>query len=184
MSMLHRQQKQSTELVDIWSEVLGIPTGKIGIHDNFFALGGHSLLAIQVISRLNRLNAVNASIKVLFECPTIAQLGLRDRSPKPEGYEHKNSPVTPISREPPLLSSFAQRRLWFLNQYAGGEDVTYNMPLALRLRGDLDTAALARALEYAGREARESSRTHFRQLAGSNGAGAGHLRRRQTLTCQ
>ena len=148
-------------LVDIWSEVLGIPTGKIGIHDNFFALGGHSLLAIQVISRLNRLNAVNASIKVLFECPTIAQLGLRIKSLNQRGRVQE-LPVTHISREPPLLSSFAQRRLWFLNQYAGGEDVTYNMSLALCLRGNLDTAALTRALNTLV-ERHESLRTHFQQ---------------------
>ena len=71
--------------------------------------------------------------------------------------------ITKLDQRDRIELSFAQRRLWFLNQYAGGEDVTYNIPLALRLRGDLDTAALARALNTLV-ERHESLRTYFQQL--------------------
>ena len=71
--------------------------------------------------------------------------------------------ITKLVQRDRIELSFAQRRLWFLSQYAGGQDVTYNMPLALRLKGNLDTAALARALNTLV-ERHESLRTHFQQL--------------------
>jgi amino acid adenylation domain-containing protein/non-ribosomal peptide synthase protein (TIGR01720 family) len=60
-------------LVSIWQEVLGIDQ-KIGVEDNFFQLGGHSLMATRVISRINEMYRCQLPLRVLFECPTIAEL--------------------------------------------------------------------------------------------------------------
>ncbi|MGW5876140.1 non-ribosomal peptide synthetase [Nocardiopsis terrae] len=53
--------------------------------------------------------------------------------------------ITPVARDRDLPTSFTQQRLWFLDQWAPGRSV-YNSPIALRLRGELDTGALRRAL--------------------------------------
>ncbi|HEV3051764.1 MAG TPA: condensation domain-containing protein, partial [Longimicrobium sp.] len=58
----------------------------------------------------------------------------------------KSAPIVPVERSGPLALSFAQQRLWFLEQL-GELGSTYHIPEQLRLRGALDRAALARTLE-------------------------------------
>ncbi|MBA4376475.1 MAG: non-ribosomal peptide synthetase, partial [Anaerolinea sp.] len=60
-------------LAKIWSELLGVE--KVGANDNFFELGGHSLLAALVISRINKALQVMISLKILYNNPTINELG-------------------------------------------------------------------------------------------------------------
>ncbi|MDR3670144.1 MAG: amino acid adenylation domain-containing protein, partial [Holophaga sp.] len=50
-------------------------------------------------------------------------------------------------RSTPLPLSFAQQRLWFLDQLEGGQSSAYLLPFALRLTGSLDSAALRQALQ-------------------------------------
>ncbi len=52
-----------------------------------------------------------------------------------------SSPLVPVPRDGVLPASFAQQRLWFIDQLEQGS-TQYNMPAALRLRGKLDRAAL------------------------------------------
>jgi len=127
-------------LAGIWSAVLGVE--QVGIHDNFFELGGHSLLATQVISRIRDTFAVELSLRELFESPTIA--GLNDK----RQAVHQQTPlpkIIPVNRSKPLRLSFAQQRLWFLNQLEG-PSATYNIPITLRLEGSLHQKALAQSL--------------------------------------
>jgi amino acid adenylation domain-containing protein/thioester reductase-like protein len=63
-----------------------------------------------------------------------------------EQQEGMLPPIVPIPREGPLPLSYAQQRLWFLNQLEGEQQATYNMPAAVRLAGDLNIAALEQSL--------------------------------------
>ena len=146
-------------LTEIWSEVLGIE--RVGVDDNFFELGGHSMLGTQVISRVRRSFATQVPLKTLFERPTIAELA---ESLEAGGRRQAAPPLVPAPRDSDLPLSFAQQRLWFLDQLEPGT-AAYNMPSAFHLAGDLDIAALAAALEEIARR-HEVLRTAFPTRSG------------------
>ncbi|WP_052519231.1 amino acid adenylation domain-containing protein [Archangium violaceum] len=130
-------------VADIWAPLLKQP--RVGARDDFFELGGHSLLAAQVATRLREALQREFPILMLFEAPTVEALAARLES-LPGGVEEAGVlPLVPVSREgePPL--SFAQQRLWFIEQLEPG-GFTYNVPYAVRLRGRLEVAALERSL--------------------------------------
>src|ERR1051325_1147355 len=124
-------------LVGIWSE--GLKVANIGIHDNFFELGGHSLLATQVISRLHEVLGLNLQVRQIFESPTIAELG-QSLSQLKSGVAV--APILmPAERNGSAPASYAQERLWFVDMLERNSSA-YNVPLAVRLRGELDRGAL------------------------------------------
>ncbi|WP_233444706.1 non-ribosomal peptide synthetase, partial [Streptacidiphilus albus] len=125
----------------IWCEVLGIDS--LGVHDNFFELGGHSLLATRVTSRLRQDLGVDLPVRALFDAPTPALLAAAvGGADAGAGL----GAITPAPRtDGPLPLSFAQQRLWFLDQLAPGS-AEYVIPFGLRVRGPLDTAVLETAL--------------------------------------
>ncbi|HYH79361.1 MAG TPA: amino acid adenylation domain-containing protein, partial [Longimicrobium sp.] len=127
----------------IWREVLGADA--VGTDEDFFALGGHSLMATRVIARVREAFGVELPLRAFFDAPTVAALARAVSSLRGPGAAPATPPVVPVPRDgrPPL--SFAQRRLWFIDQLEPGSAV-YNVPVALRLRGELDAAALAWAL--------------------------------------
>jgi acyl carrier protein len=130
-------------LVGIWSQVLGVP--RVGVHDNFFELGGHSLLATQLASRVREAFGVDIPLSKLFERPTVAQLAELIQQAREEQLGLAAPPIEPVPRDRPLPLSFAQLRLWFLDQLEPG-NLFYNMPMAVRMAGRLDVDALERAL--------------------------------------
>jgi len=127
-------------LASIWSSVLGLQ--KVGIHDNFFELGGHSLLATQIVSRIRHSFSVELPLHHLFESPTIA--GLTEQL-KIVHRDQSLPPITPLKRDEVRPLSFAQQRLWFLDQLEG-ENVIYNLSAALCLEGPLHRTALEQSL--------------------------------------
>jgi amino acid adenylation domain-containing protein len=129
-------------LVGIWSEVLDV--NLVGIRDNFFDLGGHSLRATQIASRMREVFRKEIPIRLLFESPTIEALAAFIESERYSSGNKVPPPLKPIDRNQPLPLSFAQQRLWFLNQL-DPESASYNIPLALRISGELDVAALEQA---------------------------------------
>ena len=126
----------------IWCEILKVDCA--GIHDSFFDLGGHSLLATQVISRVRLIFQVELPLSVLFEKPTIATFAARLEEEVRKGSKSAIPPMRPINRETPLPLSFAQQRLWFLHQLQP-ESAAYNVPIALRLQGEIRLEMLERA---------------------------------------
>jgi len=142
----------------IWREVLGIES--VGVRDDFFLLGGHSLRATQVVSRFRDRLGVDLPLRAVFETPTVEGLAAWV---KPE-----DAPAEPSATEPegtfafPL--SFAQQRLWFVDQMAAGSHA-YNVTGAYHLSGRLDADALERAVnEVVLRH--ESLRTTFTARGG------------------
>ncbi len=143
-------------LVEVWSALLG--TSEIGVTHNFFDLGGHSLLATQVISRIRETFRVDIPLRVMFESPTIERLAQHVETAQTEGRVQA-PPITPVDRGQPLPLSFAQQRLWVVDQLVPGSSA-YNISAALRMQGRLDTGALERTLAEIVRR-HEILRTRF-----------------------
>jgi amino acid adenylation domain-containing protein len=144
-------------LLDTWTELLAVR--QLGINDNFFALGGHSLLATRVISRLRALFQIELSLRTLFEHPTIAKLAGQVEAAMRIQAGLNSPPMRAVSRELAAPLSYAQERLWFLDQLIPGSSM-YILPIAVRLNGELDLAALERVLAEITRR-HESLRTTF-----------------------
>ncbi len=155
-------------LAGIFAELLGV--GQVGIEDDFFELGGHSLLATRLISRVRLLFGVNLELRAVFESRTAASLAARIDAALRQGSAVSALVPTPRQRgsEEPLPLSFAQERLWFLDQLQPGSPA-YNVPRRLDIEGELGGAgrsALATALGEIVRR-HEALRTVFAAAGGS-----------------
>ncbi|MBZ4423385.1 condensation domain-containing protein, partial [Myxococcus sp. RHSTA-1-4] len=143
-------------LAGLWAQVLGVE--QVGADDHFFELGGHSLLATQVISRIRSTFGVELPLRALFEAPVLSSLARRIDTAV-HARTVQAPPLVPVPRTGALPLSFAQQRLWVIDQLEPG-GAAYNIPTALRLRGPLDVAAMERAFT-ALVERHESLRTTF-----------------------
>ena len=141
----------------LFAEVLGLE--RVGAEDSFFDLGGDSLLAMRLIARVRAVLDAEIPIRGLF---TATPAGIARLA---ESGSRVQAALTPVTRPQSVPLSFAQQRMWFLNRLEGAGAV-YNMPLALRLTGDLNVAALEAALgDVADRH--ESLRTVFPESGGT-----------------
>ncbi len=148
-------------LAGIFADVLGVR--EVGAGDDFFALGGHSLLATRLLARVREALGAEVALRDLFEAPTVEAFAMRvEAAREVEGDEP--APPTPGPRGGDAPLSFAQQRLWFLDQLAPGSPL-YNVAFALRADGPLSPAVLAAALAaVAGRH--EALRTVFPEREG------------------
>ncbi len=145
-------------LAGIWAELL--ERESVGRDQDFFMLGGHSLLATRVASRIREQFSRNLSIRMLFEHTTIAELAMILDADKEREQEDLDR-ITPTPDQPAFPLSFAQKRLWVLDQLEGDE-ATYNMASSLALRGPLSSSALFYAMaRIIARH--ETLRTRFHQ---------------------
>ncbi|WP_210748772.1 non-ribosomal peptide synthetase, partial [Actinomadura latina] len=128
-------------LAGIFAEVLEVE--RVGVDDDFFVLGGHSLRATRLIGRVRRAFGVEVPIRAVFDHPTVARLAAHVGVGAGSGVRVRPR-VERVERPGRLPLSFAQSRLWFLYRFEG-PSVTYNLPVVLRLRGELDAKVLAAA---------------------------------------
>src|SRR5689334_16261453 len=149
-------------LAGIWASVLKVE--RVGVTENFFEIGGHSLLATQVVSRIRESFGVDMALRELFEQATIAALAARVDEALQSGTGVLAPPIVKVERSGELPLSFAQQRLWFLDQLEP-ESAFYNIPSAVRLSGALDREALGRSLSEIVRR-HEALRTVFASVEG------------------
>ncbi|MET9503386.1 amino acid adenylation domain-containing protein [Streptomyces sp. NPDC006622] len=148
---------QEQIVCDLFAQVLGLP--RVGVTESFFDLGGHSLTATRLAARLRHTFGVELGLRDLFESSTPAAVAALLGTAGPA-----RPALTRRPRPGALPLSYAQRRLWFLHKMEGPSP-TYNIPMQLRLTGDLDHAALEEALgDLVGRH--ESLRTVFPEVGG------------------
>ncbi|TQN27789.1 non-ribosomal peptide synthase protein (TIGR01720 family)/amino acid adenylation domain-containing protein [Haloactinospora alba] len=149
--------RDATERVvtEVFAEVLG--TDRVGVHDDFFDLGGDSIVALRALSRIAERLGAAPDQRTLFRDRTAAALAAA-------GMGEAGGTITPADRGGRLPLSFAQRRLWFLDRYDTAS-VEYYTGTAHRMRGPLDTGALARALERLALR-HETLRTRFAEVDG------------------
>ena len=131
-------------LAEIWGQVLGVE--RVGPGDDFFALGGHSLLATQMISRIRDLFRVELPLRAAFEAPVVRELAARVTTALQDGAMAPAPPIVPVPRDGSLPLSFAQQRLWFLDQLAPG-NIAFNLAGGIRLEGALDLRTFATAVD-------------------------------------
>nr|WP_225778803.1 non-ribosomal peptide synthetase [Pseudomonas sp. Marseille-Q3773] len=128
------------QLAQIWAEVLHVP--QVGLGDNFFALGGHSLLATQAVSRIRKQLGLDIPLRSLFDTVDLQRFA----QAVAEAEQGAGLDIEILDRRQPLPVSRSQHRQWLfwkLNPHS----LAYNTPMAVRMQGNLDRAALQAALD-------------------------------------
>ncbi|HEV7787260.1 MAG TPA: condensation domain-containing protein, partial [Thermoanaerobaculia bacterium] len=143
-------------LAALWSEVLEVE--EVGAFDDFFDLGGHSLLATQLVMRIRDAFGVELPLRAIFQAPTLAAQAERVEKAR-SGDKSPRATIARTPRDRDLPLSFAQERLWFLDQLTPGSPA-YNVPVAFAVHGPLDVPALERAFAEVVRR-HEVLRTSF-----------------------
>ncbi|MDT9002098.1 amino acid adenylation domain-containing protein, partial [Paucibacter sp. APW11] len=142
------QGELETVLAAAWCALLGLE--RVGRLDHFFELGGHSLLATQLAARVRDQLGVELPLRLLFAAPVLrdlaAQLEGMERQ-RSAGQAHLATPMLRADRSQPLPLAWSQQRLWFLDHLDAAAGAAYRMPAALRLRGQLNRAALKATLD-------------------------------------
>ncbi|WP_259418057.1 non-ribosomal peptide synthetase [Bacillus toyonensis] len=145
-------------LVSIWQEILGVE--KIGINQHFFEIGGHSLKATTMVSKIHKELMVEIPLRQIFQTPTIKGIGEFIDSTKESVY----ASIKKVEEQDYYPLSSAQRRLYILNKIEGS-GVSYNIPFAMKIKGDLDIRQFEKAFHRVI-ERHEALRTSFVMVDG------------------
>lgn len=140
------QNDLEQQLVTMWQELLRID--HIGIHDSFFELGGESLVAVQLLSQIRTVFKREVSPAEFFAIPTVVGLSQILNSNESGGISASDAPpaVSPRAHSAETPLSYAQERLWFLDQLEAGSSF-YHLSAALHIHGSLNTTAVASAFD-------------------------------------
>lgn len=145
-------------LADIWRDILRC--GPVSRNDDFFDTGGDSLLANLLMTRVRKIFALDLSLSVVFEAPTLEALASRiDAAAKESRGTTPMAAIDRVADDGPVPLSFSQHRMWLIQSLDPG-NTAYNMSGALRLTGKLDVAALSRAVDEV-RQRHEILRTTY-----------------------
>ncbi|MBV8123374.1 MAG: amino acid adenylation domain-containing protein, partial [Paucibacter sp.] len=147
-------------VAQVWRDLLKVD--RIGRGDHFFQLGGHSLMAVQLASRLRDAIGIELALRDLFAHPVLADFAAHAG----QAAHATLTPIDHVDRNQPLPLSFAQQRLWFIDQLDQAGGAAYHMPAALRLHGQLDRLALRAALDRIVAR-HEALRTTFANVDGT-----------------
>ncbi len=148
-------------IAGLFRQVLG--RDRLGVQDNFFEHGGNSLLATQLVSRVANAFKAEISLRGFFEVPTVT--GLAEQVEAARGLTAQALPLVPVSRDRASFPlSYSQSRLWFVDRLHPGTGI-YNIPLSLRVHGQLDSSLLSRCLDEVVRR-HEVLRTTFAVASG------------------
>ncbi|WP_245792111.1 condensation domain-containing protein, partial [Teredinibacter waterburyi] len=154
-------------LLALCAEMLRIDS--VALNDNFFKLGGDSLLATQIVTRINDRYAIKLPISTIFEVENFAALTASvkvlcdtnrlaaEESSAADDKDLDALPRAPRDKQAPV--SYAQRRMWLIDHLYGA-GAAYNISNTVRLRGKINTDALAWALNQLIRR-HETLRTVF-----------------------
>jgi amino acid adenylation domain-containing protein len=135
------QSQTEIALAEIYATLL--EQERVGLNDHFFELGGHSLIATRLVSRIRETFEIELPLRAVFESPTVGALAKRIE-------ELANDPtaklpaIVPVDRDRPIPLSFAQQRLWVIDQMDPGNPA-YNIFMAFKIRGDLPGTILSQA---------------------------------------
>jgi amino acid adenylation domain-containing protein len=133
-------------LIDIWRQILRVE--EIGVHDSFFEIGGNSLLSLLMLSRVQDVLNAEVPLRTFFEAPTIGSIATCVDAARHGGdAAGAVPPLSPVPRDGELALSFAQQRLWFLDQLDPGTAL-YNIPFTVKIRGRLHVEPLRMAFEH------------------------------------
>jgi amino acid adenylation domain-containing protein/non-ribosomal peptide synthase protein (TIGR01720 family) len=160
------QSAQEVFLVEIWRDVLEMD--RVGVHDNFFELGGDSIQAAVVMNRVQESIGAAIPVRTIFMNPTIAALAeeIERHLPEADGRDKRDSSfsIPVISREGELPLSYAQQRLWFLDQLEP-DSPFYNIAGAYHIQGELNEVWLQESID-AMVQRHEVLRTGFKSVGG------------------
>ncbi len=147
----------ATELAEIWSELLQLPVSAVSATANFFELGGHSLLSVRLISAIQARLDADISIRQVFDCPTLELMAALIE----QASESAATAIPLVDRQQPMLASYAQQRLWFIDQLEQGSQ-HYNMTGSMRVNGAFDLQLAQQAMSQVIQR-HEPLRTVFRE---------------------
>ncbi|MEO0424781.1 MAG: amino acid adenylation domain-containing protein, partial [Pseudomonadota bacterium] len=143
--LIPAQGDTEERLAQIFGDVLGLDS--VSVVADFFFLGGHSLLATRAVSRIRADFEVDLPLTALFEAPTVRSLAPKVlEAPRARSDATVDAPLTSADRSEPIPLSFSQRRMWLLDRLEPQGRAAYAIPMAARIRGPLDAAALARSV--------------------------------------
>ena len=130
------------KIMEIWSEVLGVESGIIGIDANFFETRGNSIKAMILIARLYKKFNIKMPLEEIFRSPTVRGVAVFMKDLKREDF----SSVEPTEEKEFYTLSAAQRRLYILQQI-NLHTTNYNMPIFKILEGEVSKKKLEDCLK-------------------------------------
>ena len=150
----------TARVVQLWAEVLNVPGGAIGVHDNFFRLGGNSLSAVRLVSSAYRELGVRVPVSAIFENPTAGEFTRVVREATRAEFQR----IPRVELREWYELSYNQKRVWVVQQIHP-DTASYNLVGTLRLDHAVDQAAVNAVLD-ALVERHDSLRTRFATVRG------------------
>ena len=124
-----------------YANLLMLQSSIVGIKSDFFKLGGNSLLAIRLAHAISKIFDVYLNVAEIFQFKTPEKIAALIVNMNSKNFEIK--PAQTIEKYP---LSFAQERLWFIEQYEQGNAI-YQIPFLLKLKNQFSLKALTNAIE-------------------------------------